>query len=30
MEFIRSAIEDVILVKPKAFGDERGFYGKLS
>ncbi|RTL10539.1 MAG: dTDP-4-dehydrorhamnose 3,5-epimerase [Neisseriaceae bacterium] len=26
MEFIRSAIEDVILVKPKAFGDERGFF----
>mgnify|MGYP000479335337 FL=1 len=26
MEFIRTAIEDVILVKPKVFGDERGFF----
>jgi dTDP-4-dehydrorhamnose 3,5-epimerase len=26
MEFIRTAIEDVILIKPKVFGDERGFF----
>jgi len=26
MEFIRTAIDDVILVKPKVFGDERGFF----
>lgn len=26
MEFIRAAIEDVILIKPKVFGDERGFF----
>lgn len=26
MEFIRTAIFDVILVKPKIFGDERGFF----
>lgn len=26
MEFIRTAIHDVILIKPKAFGDDRGFF----
>ncbi len=26
MEFIRTAIPDVILVKPRVFGDERGFF----
>lgn len=26
MEFIRTEISDVILVKPKVFGDERGFF----
>lgn len=26
MEFIKTAIPDVILIKPKVFGDERGFF----
>lgn len=26
MEFVRTEISDVILVKPKVFGDERGFF----
>ena len=25
-EFIRQEIEDVILIKPKVFGDNRGFF----
>jgi dTDP-4-dehydrorhamnose 3,5-epimerase len=26
MEFIKQAIEDVILIKPKVFGDDRGYF----
>ena len=29
MNFIKTAIDGVIIVEPKVFGDHRGFYGEL-
>ncbi len=29
-EFIRQEIEDVVLIKPKVFGDNRGFSWKVT